>query len=174
MCGAMAGAILQMGGQIFSGIAQDRHAKAEAEALRSQEAAANVNAKAQMAKAEDASERGREEASGYREDARQLASSQRVAAGASGIETDSGSARLLYNDAAERADDNIGNILVNAGRERAGHESGYVSYKNQANNYGMEAQNARKAGKAGLFTGLLGAATTATSFDWRNNKWHKG
>lgn len=170
MCGAVAGVIGSMAGSIIQGIAGSKQANAEAASYRSQEAAANANAKQQIAMAEDASARGRQDASDYREDARQVTAAQRTAAGASGIDTNSGSANLLYNDAENRADSNVARILSNAGRERAEYDSRYAGYRNEANAYASSAAAAKKKGRWSLFSGLLGAGTTAAGFKWGSAK----
>lgn len=129
---------LSAGASLFTGIAQAKNARANAEA---QAAAMEANARNAGVLAHDAIERGGQEELKLRRSLAQVAGNQSVQAASSGIDANSGSVIDVRNASISEGEHDAEAIRFNAARERWG-------YLAQARNLNNQAAYARSAGKA--------------------------
>lgn len=134
---------------LYSGVAQARNAKAQANA---QAAALEANARNSEILAHDAIERGGQEELRLRRSLAQNAGNQRVQAASSGIDINSGSVLDARNASISEGEHDAEAIRFNAARERWG-------YLSQANNLNNQAAYSRAAGKYAANNILFGTVT---------------
>ena len=134
---------------LYSGVAQARNARAQADA---QASALEANARNAQILGHDAIERGGQEELRLRRSLAQVAGNQTVQAANSGIDINSGSVRDARNASVSEGEHDAEAIRFNAARERWG-------YQAQANNLNNQAAYARAAGRAASNNILFGTVT---------------
>lgn len=117
------------------------------------EANAKYNQELGLLQAEDALEQGVYDQNRYRRSLRQFLGSQRAAIGANNV-TQSGSPLRLLEDSAQIGEEDIAQIRNNAALEAWG-------YKVGADQAGIRARQARRAGDANAAGMILGGAASA-------------
>lgn len=137
---------LSAGASLFTGIAQAKNARANADA---QASALEANARNSQVLAHDAVERGGQEELKLRRSLAQVAGNQSVQAASSGIDANSGSVLDARNASIAEGEHDAEAIRFNAARERWG-------YLSQARNLNNQAAYARSAGKAAASNVLFG------------------
>ena len=140
---------LSAGASLYSGVAQARNARAQADA---QASALEANARNAQILGHDAIERGGQEELRLRRSLAQVAGNQTVQAANSGIDINSGSVRDARNASVSEGEHDAEAIRFNAARERWG-------YQAQANNLNNQAAYARAAGRAASNNVLFGTVT---------------
>ena len=140
---------LSAGASLYSGVAQARNARAQADA---QASALEANARNAQILGHDAIERGGQEELRLRRSLAQVAGNQTVQAANSGIDINSGSVRDARNASVSEGEHDAEAIRFNAARERWG-------YQTQANNLNNQAAYARAAGRAASNNILFGTVT---------------
>ena len=140
---------LSAGASLYSGVAQARNARAQADA---QASALEANARNAQILGHDAIERGGQEELRLRRSLAQVAGNQTVQAANSGIDINSGSVRDARNASVSEGEHDAEAIRFNAARERWG-------YQAQANNLNNQAAYARAAGRAASNNILFGTVT---------------
>ena len=137
---------LGAGASLFSGIAQSRNAKAQADA---QASALEANARNARILGHDAIERGGQEELRLRRSLAQHRGTQRAARATAGIDIDSGSAFDAQIASMSEGEHDAEAIRFNAARERWGYEQQASNMENQAAYY-------RAAGKSAASNILFG------------------
>ena len=137
---------LSAGASLYSGIAQARNARAQADA---QASALEANARNSDLLAHDAIERGGQEELRLRRSLAQAAGNQNVQAASSGVDINSGSVRDARNASIAEGEHDAEAIRFNAARERWG-------YLAQASNMRNQAAYSRAAGKSAANNILFG------------------
>lgn len=131
----------------------------------------NLNAKFNDLAAEDAIERGKNEATRKGQETRQLIGRQRALAAAQGISADTGSIADIISDTAKAGSDDVMTITNNAYREAYG-------YKSQAGQLRMAGDAARSTAemkaKNTLVTGGLQGLNTMQQAYYYNSKGSPG
>ena len=140
---------LSAGASLYSGVAQARNARAQADA---QASALEANARNAQILGHDAIERGGQEELRLRRSLAQVAGNQTVQAASSGVDLNSGSVRDARNASVSEGEHDAEAIRFNAARERWG-------YQAQANNLNNQAAYARAAGRAASNNVLFGTVT---------------
>lgn len=137
------GALLavSVGMQALSGYQQSRAQKSEG-SFQSQQLMAN--SRIANLQAEDAIFRGNEDAKAHKQKVKQLIGSQRAAAGAQGIDVNTGSALDVQTDAAGQGEIDALTIRNNAFREAWGYRVQASDYQTQAEFAKLSAANKSK------------------------------
>ena len=137
----------------MSGMAQQQSGAYQAQIARNNQVIANQNA--------DLAEfKGNQQVGVARERTAQMVGAQVAAGGASGVDVNSGSPLRAQQDTARIGEMDAQTILANAKRSAWG-------YRVQAQNFGDEAEMASRRGNMGLFSSLIGGASTYA------DKWQK-
>lgn len=141
---------LSAGASLYTGIAQAKNVKAQADA---QAQALETNAKNQEILAHDAVEQGGQEELKLRRNLAKLFGNQRTQSASSGVDIDSGSALDARNASISEGEQDAETIRFNAARQRWG-------YLNQADNLNNQAKYYRAQGKYNsnniLFGNIIG------------------
>lgn len=145
---AIAATAISIGMGAYSAVSQG---EAAAEAADYNAKVAENNAKYKQAQALDAEQRGATEAAQHREKVRKLLATQNAMTGASGIDTDSGTALDIMTETAGQGELDSLRIMNNAQREAQG-------YKVEADNYRAGASIGRWQGQQSATAGQIGAA----------------
>ena len=154
MC--VAAAVLTAASGLFGAYSSIQQGNAQAAAYEAQANAANQNAKIAAWQAEDTLKRGAGEEKKLRERGGQFAATQLSQLAASGQQL-SGSALGVLQDTGMGLEQDADTLRLDFAKEKWGHDVQQVNYLNEADGARSSAKNAKKAGRIGAFTSLLGA-----------------
>lgn len=133
---------------------------AAAGAAQYQAAVARNNQRVAEWQARDAEDRGRVAEQNQRFKTSGVIGAQRAAAGASGVEVNTGSAADLTADTAALGELDALTIRSNAGREAWGHRVNADNYAANAEMLDVQAKEAKRAGTFGAITSILGGVSS--------------
>ena len=150
---AIAAAAVTAAGTYISAESQASQARYQAGVARNNQQIADYNAQV-------AAQKGQEEESAKRAQATQLIAAERAAAGASGIEANSGSPLKVQSDTARLGDIDAMTIRSNAAREVYGYKVAGLSYGGQAAADESAASQAELGGYLGAFGSIIGGGST--------------
>ena len=158
MCGVVAA--LTMASGLFSAYSSIQQGNAQAAAYEAQANAANQNAKIAAWQAEDTLKRGAGEEKKLRERGGQFAATQFSQLAASGQQV-SGSALSVLQDTGMGVEQDADTLRLDFAKEKWGHDVQQVNFLNEADAARSSAKNAKKAGRIGALTSLMGAGVGA-------------
>lgn len=134
--------------------------KAASNAAQYQAAVARNNMAVADWQAQDALARGRVVEQNQRFKTSQIQGAQRAAAGASGVEVNTGSPAALVADTAMLGELDALTIRSNAERDAYGYKVQARNFGAQANIADNESRSAKRAGELGMYTSLIGGVTS--------------
>lgn len=150
-------------GGLFGAAGAEQSAEAQSQALQYQSAVATINSNIELQNAEYARQQGEQQSQQYGMQAGQKFGAIKVAQASSGLDINSGSAKLVQGSERLVANLDLDQIRSNAAKTAYDYDVQATQYKNQAGLYTMGATNAAAAGPIAATSSILGAAGSVSS-----------